>query len=573
MRLIKLYANHQSFREVNFNPTGLTLIVGSKSTRGSTYNGVGKSLIVELLHFCLGSKKNDEFEKKIPQWEFFLEFQIQGHNHVVSRNTSNQGVVYLDHEEIKIAVLNSWLESRLFAIPEGIPGLTYRSLIPKFLRRGLKQYVDPRDTGDYSEYDMLVRNAFLLGIDVGLIAKKFTIRAEIAKLKQLRQNFRDDPLLKEFYSGGRDADILLSYIDRRIEELTKKKDEFVVAENFYELQKNADALAALIEQEKNKIFMWHSATENISESMKEQPDISLARVNDLYGEILAAFREDAVKKLDAVTDFHKRMLTNRIARLSSEKLRLIELIRNSEKDLKNKQSDLDGMLRTLSQSQALDQYSALVSEIADLTAQAQKVKDYKAIDVEYSNRAADLDVQLGEEVKNTNNYLEETKSFREKNFSLFKDFVSEFYPNSPAGISFHNNEGNNQKRFDFEIRVENDSSDGINEVRIFCYDLTLLALHQNHAINFIFHDGRLFANMDVRQRAKAFSLADRVVNELGAQYIATLNPDFITGMYDEFTEDEFERLIAKNIVLELRDDSPVGKLLGIQVDMHYEDRK
>lgn len=330
---------------------------------------------------------------------------------------------------------------------------------------------------------------------------------------------------------------------------------------------------ALIEQEKNKIFMWHSATENISESIKEQPDISLARVNDLYGEILAAFREDAVKKLDAVTDFHKRMLTNRIARLSSEKLRLIELIRNSEKDLKKKQSDLDGMLRTLSHSQALDQYSALVSEIADLTAQAQKVKDYKAIDVEYSNRAADLDVQLGEEVKNTNNYLEETKSFREKNFSLFKAFVSEFYPNSPAGISFHNNEGNNQKRFDFEIRVENDSSDGINEVRIFCYDLTLLALHQNHAINFIFHDGRLFANMDVRQRAKAFSLADRVVNELGAQYIATLNPDFISGMSDEFTEDEFERLIAKNIVLELRDDSPAGKLLGIQVDMHYEDRK
>lgn len=573
MRLTKLYANHQSFREVKFNPTGLTLIVGSKSTKGSTYNGVGKSLIVELLHFCLGSNKNDEFEKKIPQWEFSLEFQIQGHDHVVSRNTSNQGVAYLDHKEIKISELNSWFESRLFSIPEGIPGLTYRSLIPKFLRRGLKQYVDPRDTGDYSEYDKLVRNAFLLGIDVGLIAKKLAIRTEITRLKQLRQNFRDDPLLKEFYSGGRDADILLSYIDKKIEELNKKKNEFVVAENFYELQKNADALAALIEQEKNKIFMWHSAAENISESMKEQPDISLTRVNELYGEILAAFREDAVKKLDAVTDFHKRMLANRIARLSSEKLRLIDLIRSSEQDLKKKQSDLDGMLRTLSHSQALDQYSALVSEIADLTSQAQKVKDYKAIDVEYSNRAADLDVQLGEEVKNTNNYLEETKSFREDNFSLFKDFVSEFYPNSPAGISFHNNEGNNQKRFDFEIRVENDSSDGINEVRIFCYDLTLLALHQNHAINFIFHDGRLFANMDVRQRAKAFSLADRVVNELGAQYIATLNPDFISGMSDEFTKDEFERLIAKNIVLELRDDSPAGKLLGIQIDMHYEDRK
>ena len=246
MRLIKLYSNHETFKTVNFNETGLTLIIGSKTSQGSTYNGVGKSLIVELLHFCLGSNKNAEFEKKIPQWEFSLEFKIDDKAHVVSRNTSSQGVVYLDHVETKLAALNDWLEERLFSIPAGIPGLTYRSLIPKFARRGLKQYVDPRDTGDYSDYDMLVRNAFLLGIDVGLIANKAAIRANITKLKTLRQNFKDDPLLKEFYSGGRDADILLSHIDKKVQELSKKKDEFVVAENFYDLQKNADALAVSI---------------------------------------------------------------------------------------------------------------------------------------------------------------------------------------------------------------------------------------------------------------------------------------------------------------------------------------
>jgi uncharacterized protein YydD (DUF2326 family) len=572
MRLIKLYSNHETFNTVNFNETGLTLIIGSKTNQGSTYNGVGKSLIVELLHFCLGSNKNNEFEKKIPQWEFSLDFTINNERHVVSRNTSTQGVVYLDHVEIKLAALNSWFEDRLFSIPDGIPGLTYRSLMPKFLRRGLKQYVDPRDTSDYSEYDMLVRNAFLLGIDVELISKKAAIRSEITKLKTLRQNFRDDPLLKEFYSGGRDADILLSYIDHKVQELGKKKDDFVVAENFYDLQKNADILATSIEQEKNLIFLWRSAVDNISASMKEQPDISLTRVNDLYGDLLNNFKETALKRLDEVTNFHKRMLENRIARLSSEKLRLIDLIHKAELALRKKQTNLDSELRTLSHSQALDQYTALVSEISDLTAQAQKVRDYKAIDLEYSNQAADLDVELGEEVKKTNNYLEDTKSFREKNFSVFKSFVSEFYPNSPAGISFHNNEGNNQKRFDFDIKVENDSSDGINEVRIFCYDLTLLALRQNHKIDFIFHDGRLFANMDVRQRAKVFTLADRVVGSLGAQYIATLNPDFISGMSEEFTSDEYQRLIVDNTVLELRDDSPAGKLLGIQVDMHYESK-
>jgi len=570
MQLIKLYANHKTFNTINFNPVGLTLIVGSKSQKGSTYNGVGKSLVVELLHFCLGASKNDEFEKKIPQWEFSLDFRLNGTMHTVSRNTSMQSIVYLDQVEIKIPAFNEWLGARLFEIPDGIPNLTYRSLIPKFLRRGLKQYVDPRDTSDYSDYDLLVRNAFLLGVDVHLVARKAAIRSEITKLKQLRQNFKDDPLLKEFYSGGRDVDILLGHLETKILDLSKKRSSFVVAENFYELQKTADQLAADIEHDKNNIFLWRSAIENISASMKEQPDISLDRVNDLYGQLVSAFKAETLKRLQEIAAFHGRLLHNRIARLSKEKLRLIDEVDQAEVALRKKQLDLDDRLQILSESQALDQYTALVSEISELSAQAQKVRDYKSIELEYSNRAADLDVKLGEEVKITNTYLEDTKNIREENFSVFKRFVAEFYPNSPAGITLHNNEGNNQKRFDFDVRVENDSSDGINEVRIFCYDLTLLALKQGHKVGFLFHDGRLFANMDVRQRAKVFGLASKVTNALGAQYIATLNPDFMSGMEAEFSGQEFKRLITDNIVLELKDDSPAGKLLGIQVDMHYE---
>ena len=64
MRLIKLSANKDSFKTIKFNPTGLTIIVGAKSKGGETYNGVGKSLVIELLHFCLGSSKNPEFELK-----------------------------------------------------------------------------------------------------------------------------------------------------------------------------------------------------------------------------------------------------------------------------------------------------------------------------------------------------------------------------------------------------------------------------------------------------------------------------------------------------------------------------
>lgn len=570
MRLVQLSSDHASFKTVNFKPRGLTLIVGARSKKGQTYNGVGKSLIVEILHFCLGAKKNDEFEVKIPKWEFILKVEVAGELHSISRNTSKQNIVFLDNAETKLAAFNDWLEARLFSIPEGIPGLSHRALIPRFLRRGQKQYIDPREVDDFSPYECLVRNAFLLGIDVELVARKQALRAAITSLQDLRKNFKNDPLLKEFYSGGKDADIQLNHIEKQLEALEQSRDGFVVAENYYELQKSADALAAAIESNKNEIFLAQSAIDNISRSMNVQPDLPLERVKALYGEMTAIFRTDALKRLEDVADFHKRLLENRLARLSQEKLRILSSIGALEKGLQVKQSSLNEQLRVLGEATALDQYTAVVSQIAALTSDAQKLRDYKAIQLEYSNRAADLDGQLSEEVIHANGYLEDTKQIREKNFSIFSRYVERFYPKAPAGITLYNDDGNNQTRFKLDVRVENDSSDGINEVRIFCYDLAILTLRQGHKVDFVFHDSRLYANMDVRQRAVLFRTAYEVANKLGYQYIATLNPDTISGMDSEFTAEEMTSIIRENIVLELKDDSPTSKLLGVQVDMHYD---
>ncbi|NMX79893.1 DUF2326 domain-containing protein [Pseudomonas sp. WS 5503] len=573
MRLIRLSANHQTFKTVNFNRTGITIIVGSKTkdSKSVTYNGVGKSLIAEIIHFCLGSNKNKEFEKKIPNWIFSLEIETSTNLHKISRNTSNQAVVLLDEQEIKLASLNQWLEQHCFFIPRGVPGLSFRSLVPKFIRRGLKQYSDPRETGDYSEYDSLIRNALLLGIDVHLIALKSKIRDEINALQTLRKNFKTDPLIREFYSGGKDSDIHLSHLERKISELEKNRDEFIVAEDYYDIQQEADSLSESAEKIKNNIFILRSAIVNIDGSIKEQPDLSVERIKNLYNELLQQFKPEALKRLDEVSEFHKKLLENRISRLSQEKIRILGDLESEEKSLKSKQTDLDSKLQLLGKTRALDQYTAIVNQIADLTTQLQKLKDYNSLSIELSNKEANLELQMSEEIIKTNNYLEETKDEREGNFEVFKEYANRFYPNSPAGITLHNNEGKKNKiRFNFDVRIENDSSDGINEARIFCYDMTLLSLQENHRINFIFHDSRLYSNMDVRQRAELFRIASETTRRNDLQYIATLNPDQISGMSEDFTPEEYKSLIQDNIVLELKDDSPESKLLGIQVDMHYD---
>ncbi len=55
MRLLKLYANNPGFKTVEFNNSGVSIIVGKRhnndysQNKRSTYNSVGKSLIIALV--------------------------------------------------------------------------------------------------------------------------------------------------------------------------------------------------------------------------------------------------------------------------------------------------------------------------------------------------------------------------------------------------------------------------------------------------------------------------------------------------------------------------------------------
>ena len=53
MKLIKLYSDKESFKTIDFNPKGLSIIIGCKDLAGKrnikdTYNGVGKTLMLIL---------------------------------------------------------------------------------------------------------------------------------------------------------------------------------------------------------------------------------------------------------------------------------------------------------------------------------------------------------------------------------------------------------------------------------------------------------------------------------------------------------------------------------------------
>ena len=168
MRLISLTANQKSFRPVHFNPTGLSFITAvqknpGESDSGKSYNGVGKSLLTALIHFCLGAGKQGykSFQEKLPEWAFTLTFTIEGRTYTATRSLENIDTILLNKEELTVSKFNSKMESLCFEIPEEAKFLSFRSLLPFFIRPKRESYVSyhrPSKTG--SDYQALLYNSY-----------------------------------------------------------------------------------------------------------------------------------------------------------------------------------------------------------------------------------------------------------------------------------------------------------------------------------------------------------------------------------------------------------------------------
>jgi uncharacterized protein YydD (DUF2326 family) len=577
MRLIQLSSNKSSFKTVTFNRSGVSLIVGSRkdpangTDDGRSYNGVGKSLLVEIIHFCLGSSTNKNFRQYLPDWEFTLRFEIGTTSYAVSRNTDKQGDLSLNGQTYKLKAFTELMGKLCFDLPDwGGAQLSFRTLLPRFIRRSKADYNDPRITAsDREPYTILLRNLFLLGIDISLVENKYQLRTRQSELELFERNFKNDPFIREYYTGNKDASLQAKYLEEQIKKFEADLAKFAVAEDYYQIEREANDLTANLRTLKNKRAVVENALVNVQKSLETRTDIPREKLLVVYQEIEQAFRRETLKHLQEVENFHTQLLANRTARLGKERMKLEMERRDLEGEIHKLNSAVDSKLGYLSDKRALDQYAAVSAQVSELRAKFHKLQDYQHLLHKSREDAASIRIKLAEENIKTNAYLDETSYDRESRLAVFSSLAKRFYPDSPAGITLQNNLGDNKTRYDFDVRIEADGSDGINAVKLFCYDLALLIAQQNHTMAFVFHDSRLFSDIDPRQRAVLFQTASTISAHNELQYIATVNQDQLDALQAELSPSEFDELLGRS-VLRLQDDGPESKLLGIQVDMHYQ---
>lgn len=574
MKLISLKANKPSFHPVNFKD-GLNIVVGKQATPncendGNTYNGVGKSLILHLIHFCLGSNKIDSFVQKIPDWEFTLRFEHNGKEYYASRGTAEQNKINFCGEKLSLTDVRKNLLEICFGITDTPKMMTWNTLFSRFVRRYRVCYSTfDAFTPKEEDYSKLLNNCYLLGIDLDLIVRKKELRERQTAIRNTETALKKDPLFKQYYLGNHDAELDSIELQIKIEQLKKQIAAFKVSNNYHELEKEANEKSYQKKALENKRFVINNHIKNIEVALQETSKIEEDRLISVYEAAKIEIPEMVRKSLEEVRVFHDSLITNRNTRLRKDLNKYRQEIKNIDDEIAMLGERMDELLNYLNSHGALEEYVALTKELTSVQNEYNRIQEYQKILKAYKDEKMNIKASMIADDKEAEEYLEDEKDMFSVLKSYFYSYAKRFYPQKRSGLIINNNSGENMLRYSLDARIEDDSSDGVNEVRMFCFDLLLLILKKSN-IQFLAHDSRLFANMDPRQRETLFRLAYESCCDEKLQYFCTINEDALTSFKPMMSKTDYDKIITDNIILELNDDSPQSKLLGVQIDIDLE---
>lgn len=572
MKLIELGANKPTFRTIYFNPSGITLIIGKRAEEkgNNTYNGVGKSFALYLVQFCLASKSNLKLSKKLPTWEFYLKFSIEGKDFIVKRSTDNQSKVSLNGEEKSLSEFSEFMLMSIFTIPDAVTKASFRSLISRFLRTRKQEYFK-FDNFVYKEQDerALLSNSILLGLNSLLVEKKFLLKEEINKISDFRKAIQSDETFNSFFGADNDIDIVIKELEESIQKLEIKISEFEIAEDYSKIEEQSNLLSYQLKESNNQLSLLRETLKNIIKSLHLRTDMSESIFDSFIASLESELNIKVSERVSEVKAFHQNLTIGRTHRLNKEKTNILQQINEEERKQKLIASKYDTSLKFLNKYGALDDYVSVNQKLNEDKNALSKITTSIELINAYKKRESEIKLVMAEDNLATEQYLQvEKQGHLAFLMDSYRTLTGRFYDDKKGGISVVNNDGQNKLRYKIDVRIQDDASDGINEVRIFCFDLLLLLSQINHNVKFIFHDSRLFANMDTHQRFSALNIASEIGNK-DFQYIASMNQDTLDILKEERSAEEYKEIIEENIVLELNGDNPEGRLLGIHLDLDY----
>jgi uncharacterized protein YydD (DUF2326 family) len=583
----RVYSDLPTFKELSFRP-GLNILLADKSlgaTERQTRNAAGKSSVIEVIHFLLGARRDEESvlsAAALAEARFGMEFNLGASRIDVVRSRKQMKDVLIKSGDttgwpiepgvdrgtgFRVISNTEWqqvLGSIMFGLPSshamGKHGPTFRSLISYFSRRwhagGFER--PEKHSSKQSVYDQQVALTYLLGLDWSIPQEWESIRQTERSLEELRKAARAG--LLDALVGGSAAELRthLALAENRAASLRGRMGTFVVHPEYHSLETEASGLTERISELLDQDTIDRVLVKEIEKALADERPPSLESVEHVYAEVGVVLPERVVRKFDEARRFREAIIKNRASYLAGELGAANRRIGDRSPLVERLSARRAQVMRILSSQGALDHFAELQSELARVEAGVESLRHRFTAAERLERQETELRIERSLLRQRLMQDYYEQKETLGRAIIAFQEFSTQLY--EQAG-NLHAEPTDNGPQF--EVRIQGDRSKGIRNMQTFCLDMTLMALSSQRSTGpgFLVHDSHLFDGVDSRQIAAALSVGADTSRRRGFQYIVTLNSD-------DLPADHSGSFRAADYVLpvKLTDASEDGGLFGFRFD-------
>lgn len=575
-------ANQPSFRRVEFTP-GLNVILADRteeSSRKDSRNGLGKSTLIEIIHFCLGAKVVRDRGLAIPalrDWAFTMEMSLRGERIAVARAVASPNAVVvtglsdewpdlpssdlMEQRSFTQAKWRTFLGRALFSLPSADApkyNPSFRSLISYFVRRGHDAFGDPFTHSRYQQvWDKQLHVALLLGLEWRHAAQWQAIKDRDKDLKSLRKLVDRDAVP---HLGGSVGELEAERVTlaQEIEDSSRALETFRVHPEYESIRDEANQLTEEMHREANDNLVASRRLDLYRRAIASEEPPSADSMEDVYEEMGVVFSAQVRRSLAEAREFYGLVVRDRRRFLKKETSRLESQIAETERRIRELTESRARLLEILTTHGALEEMVKLQERHVTRCQELERVK-------EQIDRRRQMESEERRVARDKAELAELAAHDHEERRDIWNTPVRLFNLNSQAlyRAPGHLVIDTTDSGLKFNIEISKSGSDGIGKMKIFCFDLALLEFSAGRGLNidFLVHDSEMFDGVDSRQRAAAIQRASEVAAATGTQYICALNSDMVP--YEDFRE---EFAFDEHVRLRLTDGDPAGTLLGMVFD-------
>lgn len=576
LRIKSLQANKSQFKEVIFQQSFNAILAErtKESTKKDSRNGLGKSTLIALIHFCLGSRTNNKLRVYLKDWEFTLRLTIAGKEIAASRGFEAASLVFIEGNTSDLPITPKPYGDRLsFSAKEwnlvlgkltfGLPvkaskdySPTFRSLISYFIRRGKDSFSKAFEHHrKQREWEKQVNNAFLLGLSWE-DARDWQKLKDKKKALQDLQTAAGSGVFSEIIGSLGELEATKVRLENQIRTRENELQSYQVHPQYRELQSQANHLTREIHQMSNLNISDSNLLSSYIQSIEEEVSRTSDDILKIYEQIEIEIPEFIHRRFEEAQAFHSEIVENRRDFLSTELQRLRRIIQERERQIETLTQQRSEIMQTLETHGALEEYNRLqqlhlknVEKLNEINSKIETLRKLEDKKLEYRIESDLLRQRAQRDYS-------ERRGQREKAISIFNENSEALY-SAPGSLVINIGDSG----FKFDVEIERSDSEGVSNMKIFCYDLMLAQLwaEKDPGPNILIHDSTIFEGVDERQVALALELAAKKASQYGFQYICMLNSDRLP--LEDFSAD-FD--IYSHSQLTLTDETEDGSLLGLR---------